>query len=89
MCACCVQDFRKISSFLEHRSVGDCVRFFYEHQKSEEFANYRRKKQIKKRRLYSEASKRKGFMVAAAGPRTDGPVVRPRSRYLFQFFFSW
>jgi hypothetical protein len=69
------KDFRRISSFLEHRSVGDCVRYFYENQKSEEFANYRRKKQLKKRRLYSEVSKRKGFMVAAAGnQKTDAQV---------------
>jgi len=51
------KDFTKIASFLEHRSTADCLVFYYKNQKSEEFAAIRRKHQMKKRRLYTEAKK--------------------------------
>ena len=51
------KDFGKIASFLEHRSVGDCIVYYYKNQKSEDFSSIRRKHQLKKRRLYSEAKK--------------------------------
>jgi hypothetical protein len=51
------KDFTKIASFLEHRSVSDCLVFYYKNQKSEEFSSIRRKHQMKKRRLYSEAKR--------------------------------
>ena len=44
------KDFTKIASFLEHRSVADCLVFYYKNQKSEEFkAKVKRKHQLKKR----------------------------------------
>lgn len=54
------KDFRKIASFLPGRTSQDCVMFYYRNQKSEEFAHVRRKQQLKKRRLYSEAKKLSG-----------------------------
>ena len=49
------KDFRKISAFLPGKSTGDCVGFFYKHQKLDEFAVVRRKQQLKKRRLQADA----------------------------------
>lgn len=57
------KDFRKIASFLPGRTSQDCVRFYYQNQKSEEFAHVRRKQQLKKRRLYSEAKKLSGHYM--------------------------
>mmetsp|Transcript_2863 Transcript_2863/g.8019 ORF Transcript_2863/g.8019 Transcript_2863/m.8019 type:complete len:2412 (+) Transcript_2863:312-7547(+) len=71
------KDFRRIASYLEHRSVGDCIRYFYENQKLDEFANYRRKKQLKKRRMYSDANKKKGYMVAGS---QGGPQAQARAK---------
>ena len=41
----------KISQFLERRTPGDCVQFYYRTQKLDEFAAVRRKMQLKKRRM--------------------------------------
>lgn len=57
------KDFRKIASFLPGRTSQDCVKFYYQNQKSEEFAHVRRKQQLKKRRLYSEAKKLSGHYM--------------------------
>jgi len=73
------KDFRRVASYLEHRSVGDCIQFFYENQKSDDFANYRRKKQLKKRKLYGEGSKKRGYMIAGAA-RQGGVVAQQRAR---------
>lgn len=48
------KDFATIASYLPHRSVADCVVFFYKNQKLDEFANVRRKQQLKKRRLQAQ-----------------------------------
>ncbi len=46
------KEFRTISSALPgNRSQGDCVAFFYKHQKLDEWANVRRKQQLKKRKV--------------------------------------
>lgn len=45
------KDFRKISTYLQGRSPGDCVAFFYKNQKLDDFSTVRRKQQLKKRRL--------------------------------------
>lgn len=44
------QDFGKIAGFLDTKTQGDCVVFFYKNQKLDEFAAVRRKQQLKKRR---------------------------------------
>lgn len=41
----------RISQFLDRRSPGDCVQFFYQTQKLDEFAVVRRKMTLKKRRM--------------------------------------
>ena len=51
------KDFRKIASFLPHRTTADCVMFFYKNQKGDEFSLVRRKQLLKKRRLYAEQRK--------------------------------
>lgn len=51
------KSFSKIASFLEHKTVADCVQFYYRNQKSsEDFEKARRKHQLKKRRDYSQSS---------------------------------
>jgi hypothetical protein len=47
------KDFRAIAAALPGRTTGDCVDFFYKHQKLDEFANVRRKQQLKKRKVGS------------------------------------
>ncbi|KAH7405305.1 hypothetical protein KP509_15G065000 [Ceratopteris richardii] len=44
------KNLRKIASYLEHKTVADCVQFFYRNQKSEEFEKIHRRHQLKKRR---------------------------------------
>lgn len=60
------QDFHKISTFLTHRSPTDCIRFYYKHQKLDEFAAVRRKQQLKKRRLQTDLNKRNNYMASHA-----------------------
>lgn len=45
------KDFRRIAANMPGRTSGDCVAFFYRHQKLDEFANVRRKQQLKKRKV--------------------------------------
>ena len=65
------KDFTKIASFLEHRTTADCLVFYYKNQKSEEFAAIRRKHQMKKRRLYSEAKRMAITMDSASEKSKD------------------
>jgi nuclear receptor co-repressor 1 len=44
------KDFRKIASFLEYKSVADCIEFYYKNQKHEEFQKIHKRHQLKKRR---------------------------------------
>lgn len=57
-----------IASFLEHRSTADCVQFFYKTQKLDDFANVRRKLQLKKRRQQSDANR--GYNTTYMGSAT-------------------
>jgi hypothetical protein len=45
------QEFRIIAQSLERRTASDCVQFFYQTQKLDEFAVVRRKMTLKKRRM--------------------------------------
>ena len=56
------KDFNKIATYLKHRTVGDCVKFFYLNQKGEVFSTVMRKYQMKKRRLIAEQRKIAGGM---------------------------
>eukprot|EP00775_Hariotina_reticulata_P006146 gene6146-6383_t len=51
------KNFRAIASYLQHRTPAECVVFFYKHQKLDEFANVRRKQQLKKRRQTAETKR--------------------------------
>ncbi|XP_057828336.2 uncharacterized protein LOC131039563 isoform X2 [Cryptomeria japonica] len=47
------KNFQKIASLIEHKTVADCIEFYYRNQKSEEFEMMRRRQQLKNRRDYS------------------------------------
>eukprot|EP01018_Ginkgo_biloba_P000823 Gb_13421 [translate_table: standard] len=50
------KNFQKIASLIEHKTVADCIEFYYRNQKSEEFEMVRRRQQLKNRRDYSRPS---------------------------------
>lgn len=47
------KNFQKIASFIEHKTVADCIEFYYRNHKSEEFKMVRRRQRLKNRRDYS------------------------------------
>ena len=61
-----LQDFRKIATFLEHRTTAECIVFYYKTQKLDEFAAVRRKQQLKKRRAQSEVNRSITYLGVAA-----------------------
>ena len=75
----CSQDFYKISHALKElgvkRSTGQCVAFFYRTQKLDEFANVRRKQQLKKRRLQSDLNRSVTYMGMSSARRGDALVT--------------
>ncbi|KAG6530447.1 uncharacterized protein LOC122043319 isoform X1 [Zingiber officinale] len=42
------KDFIKISSFLDHKSIADCVEFYYKNHKSESFKNVKKQLDLRK-----------------------------------------
>ncbi|GAX73612.1 hypothetical protein CEUSTIGMA_g1063.t1 [Chlamydomonas eustigma] len=83
------KDFGRIASYLPNRSAGDCVAFFYKHQKLEEFAAVRRKQQLKKRRVQADARKQQyaPLVVAPIAQRAlqymgDSSAVHGGSEYI-------
>ena len=89
----CLQDFRRIAQFLDGRTTGDCVVYYYRTQKLDEFAAVRRKMQLKKRRMQSENNRAVSYMgipMAGAGKRGElttiaNPGEIPR-RWKFPMF---
>lgn len=68
------QDFRRIAQFLDGRTTGDCVVYYYRTQKLDEFAAVRRKMQLKKRRMQSENNRAVSYMgipMAGAAKRSE------------------
>ncbi|XP_024517706.1 uncharacterized protein LOC9660995 isoform X1 [Selaginella moellendorffii] len=63
------KNFAKIASFLQHKTTGDCVEFYYRNQKTEEFQKLRKKQQLKKR--HSRASYLATTTPAASGRLRD------------------
>ncbi|CAK7325494.1 unnamed protein product [Dovyalis caffra] len=53
------KDFRKIASFLDHKSTADCVEFYYKNHKSDCFEKTKKSKQIKSSTNYLVASSTK------------------------------
>lgn len=50
------KDFRRIAAYLEHKTVADCVEFYYRNQKTEEFEKVHHRHQLKKRRDYQPSA---------------------------------
>ena len=70
------QDFRRIAQFLDGRTTGDCVVFYYRTQKLDEFAAVRRKMQLKKRRMQSENNRAVSYMgIPMAGAAKRGELT--------------
>ena len=69
------KDFRKIATFLPHRTTADCVVFYYKNQKGDEFSLVRRKQLLKKRRLYAEQRK----MNSALPPPPPLPPISTKA----------
>ncbi|GAB2286791.1 hypothetical protein Dimus_021186 [Dionaea muscipula] len=42
------KDFRKIASFLDHKTAADCVEFYYKNHKSESFERTKKKPELRK-----------------------------------------
>ncbi|XP_061975697.1 uncharacterized protein LOC133697254 isoform X3 [Populus nigra] len=53
------KDFRKIASFLDHKSTADCVEFYYKNHKSDCFEKTKKSKQTKSSTNYLMASSTK------------------------------
>eukprot|EP00884_Botryococcus_braunii_P008183 jgi/Botrbrau1/17366/Bobra.0015s0106.1 len=71
------KDFRKIASYLPHRTTGDCVAFYYKVQKLDDFAAVRRKQQLKKRRQQSEINRSTTYMgMGPAARMPDATTTR-------------
>ncbi|KAK9839557.1 hypothetical protein WJX84_000819 [Apatococcus fuscideae] len=69
------KDFFKISHALKElgveRTTGECVAFYYRTQKLDEFANVRRKQQLKKRRAQSDLNRSVTYMGMSSARRGD------------------
>jgi len=63
------KNFQKIASFIEHKTVADCIEFYYRNQKSEEFDMVRRSQQLKNRRDYSRPS---AYLATTTPPNNRG-----------------
>lgn len=50
------KDFRKIASFLDHKTTADCVEFYYKNHKSDCFEKTKKSKQVKSSTNYLMAS---------------------------------
>ncbi|GAB4854920.1 hypothetical protein Ancab_023509 [Ancistrocladus abbreviatus] len=50
------KDFRKISSFLDHKTTADCIEFYYKNHKSECFAKAKKKPEMKKQEKFLSAN---------------------------------
>ncbi|GAB2222743.1 hypothetical protein Drorol1_Dr00016867 [Drosera rotundifolia] len=42
------KDFRKIASFLDHKTAADCIEFYYKNHKSESFERTKKRPEVKK-----------------------------------------
>ena len=79
-----LQDFRRIAQFLDGRTTGDCVVYYYRTQKLDEFAAVRRKMQLKKRRMQSENNRAISYMgisMSGAGKRGELTTIANPGEY--------
>ncbi|CAN0909286.1 Nuclear receptor corepressor 1 [Linum grandiflorum] len=66
--ASCGKDFKKIASFLEHKTTADCVEFYYKNHKSDSFGKVKKNKQSKSSTNYLVSSSKKWNREANAAP---------------------
>ncbi|KAM3290048.1 hypothetical protein P3S67_018337 [Capsicum chacoense] len=60
------KDFRKIASFLDHKTTADCIEFYYKNHKSDCFERTRRKPDYSKQAKVCSANR---YLVASSGKR--------------------
>lgn len=60
------KDFRKIASFLDHKTTADCIEFYYKNHKSDCFERTRRKPDYSKQAKVCSANT---YLVASSGKR--------------------
>ncbi|KAJ8543635.1 hypothetical protein K7X08_006158 [Anisodus acutangulus] len=60
------KDFRKIASFLDHKTTADCIEFYYKNHKSDCFERTRRKPDYSKQAKVCSATT---YLVASSGKR--------------------
>ncbi|KAK4366596.1 hypothetical protein RND71_014476 [Anisodus tanguticus] len=60
------KDFRKIASFLDHKTTADCIEFYYKNHKSDCFEKTRRKPDYSKQAKVCSATT---YLVASSGKR--------------------
>ncbi|CAN1174214.1 Nuclear receptor corepressor 1 [Linum perenne] len=66
--ASCGKDFKKIASFLEHKTTADCVEFYYKNHKSDSFGKLKKNKQSKSSTNYLMSSSKKWNSEMNAAP---------------------
>lgn len=60
------KDFRKIASFLDHKTTADCIEFYYKNHKSDCFEKTRRKSDYTKQAKVCSANT---YLIASSGKR--------------------
>lgn len=60
------KDFRKIASFLDHKTTADCIEFYYKNHKSDCFERTRKKSEYSKQAKVCSANT---YLVASSGKR--------------------
>lgn len=66
------KDFRKVSSFLHHKTTADCVGFYYKNHKSESFEHVRKILKFKKK---GQSLPSNNYMVAPGKPWKEDDVA--------------
>ncbi|CAN1338471.1 Nuclear receptor corepressor 1 [Linum perenne] len=66
--ATCGKDFKKIASFLEHKTTADCVEFYYKNHKSDSFGKVKKNKQLKSSTNYLMSSGKKWNREMSTAP---------------------
>lgn len=84
------KDFRKISTFLDHKTTADCVEFYYKNHKSDCFENIRKKDDDKLGKFFSaktdlikwnsEANTSSLEVLRAASVTADGIALNRKMR---------
>ncbi|MCO5579702.1 hypothetical protein L7F22_033560 [Adiantum nelumboides] len=67
------KDFRRLASYLEHKSVADCIEFYYRNQKNQEFERVRHEHRLRKhcRFQVEKYSRGQSAVYLATNPSID------------------